>query len=406
MYIDEVKGKVKTHTSIENDMVKEIRHYDEQGHNYKTLYYSEGKLKSYFEDVDANTNRVLNYEKNPLSPSVQESITNEQGKLMRSSFIDENGKLLWELHNTYNRQDNIISTHYTDENGTTVTSYTYDSNSNLIVKKIAAPDQAGSILYQFQYDELNQLVRKTKSSIDGQVIKTQLYAYENRQQTSFSKYDGNGHLVKLKLHVYNEEGQLIRKTKFNRYESNHPSEHDPADFKEYYEQMQPFKSDINGQATHINPSIVFLDSYTQYQYDQFGNETLSEKFEYREDFSNKRLTLWRGNYHQYNERNLLIKESSIETHTDWDDGHQWEYTYTFDDKGRVIKITSSALVEEFHFNEQDQLVMETKNYHNGEWIEETKYDAMGNATSHTRRAQYKGELSQEDIEVFVIDYYE
>jgi hypothetical protein len=73
-----------------------------------------------------------------------------------------------------------------------------------------------------------------------------------------------------------------------------------------------------------------------FEYDEFGNETLYEKYEPLADFG-EGLTITQIRENKYNEQNLLIFECEEFTNSEHDFGTTYYYDYTFNSSGKILK---------------------------------------------------------------------
>jgi YD repeat-containing protein len=415
MYIfqDELKGKIKTHTTFLNGVLEERMHFDEVRKLTRRENYKEGKLQELF-TIEPSGNifvsKTFNYSAGKQSPSVKISLTTNDDKLLEESYFDETNTLLWRQTNSFDDNGNMIAEKGEGDINVQAVHCRYDSNNNLTEKRIESKVDTECLHYFFEYDAHNDLIKKIKQDGNGKTIKTQVSEFENGNQTVWKKFDSNGLLVKLKLYQYNEVGKMTRKIKFEKYDIAHyQSVHDTTHFTDDYNWMQLFTVDVNGNTVNLPTSIQYLDSDTRYEYDGFGNEVLKEMFEYRDDFSNQRLTVWRADYHTYNEQNMLVSNRYDETHTDWDWSGGTDYQYQFDETGRLLlKETGSNTKTHYSYNGQGtlvkelELVQDEKSDHRKEII----YDDTGNVTRYNDSRHYIDEgIVRSELKIFEIEYY-
>lgn len=408
IHISDLKGNVKIHKSFINGLIEKIMFFDDKGNLYKEDSFKDGKILESFVIENAER-KIYRYHKNENSPSLEKAFFDDQGHLMEETYFNENNITEWENTYSYNDAGNIVSERR--EFGSVITSidYKYDIRQNLVEKSILSSTENESFVYLFKYDQLNRQTKKIKKRGDNSIIKTQITEYLNGNQVAWKKFDANGLLVKFKIYQYNETNQLVRKIRFEKHtDSRYQSIHNEADFKEYYDLMAAFKYDINNQKNDIPVSIIFLSDDTRFEYDIFGNEILKEKFEYRADFSNQCLTLWRSEYNEYNDKNLLIKYREDETHTDWDWSTEENNIYTFDEMGRMIlKETNGIRKTHFFYNENGNLAKKTTQS-NGEGLEEKEeiaFDNNGNVISYYEFTDYKEGTIKETTKKYEIEYY-
>lgn len=415
MYIfpGELKGRVKMHKTFLNGVIEEAMYFDVTGKLNRRENYNAGELNElYTEEISGkiSVSKVFSYSAGEPSPSVRISLSNDKGQLLEESYFDETNTLQWRRTNSFDANGNIIYEKGEGNINLQAIHNRYDGNNNLIEKRIESKLEEECLHYFFEYDAHNNLVKKTKKDATGNTIKTQVSEFENNNQMVWKKFNAKGHLVKLKLYRYNKANKMTRKTKFERHDfAGYTSVHDRADFKEYYNWMELFNLDVNGNTTNLPATIQYLDSDTRYEYDAFGNEVLSEMFEYRDDFSNKHLTLWRAEYNIYNEQNLLISTRYDETHTDWDWSSGTDYKYHFDETGRlVLKETGDSIKTYYSYNDNGSLVKEFTLEQNekADHRKEIIYDPVGNVTRYNDSRHYiDEEVVRSELKTFEIEYY-
>jgi hypothetical protein len=173
--------------------------------------------------------------------------------------------------------------------------------------------------------------------------------------------------------------------------------------------MDVFNYDIKGKKKDIQLSIHFLKYDIVYEYDKFGNEKLCEESKFHEDFGKTHLTILRANYNEYNENNLLVKNSSFEIHTGWDEQDETHYEYSFNENGDIINKTTDTgfkkIIEKFEYNEHGKLVYHIENHNNSEFTKERFYDDYGNKILEIEKYDYEDEEKEENTTKYEIEYY-
>ncbi|MEO1515379.1 MAG: hypothetical protein AAFV95_10210 [Bacteroidota bacterium] len=383
IFPEDIKGNPKVHKTIKNNLLDEILHFNEAGMVSKTEYFREGIPSSSIEEEAKDGmifRKIIEYDPRGKIKRRADVILDSNFKTIKATIFDGEGKVIQRTKNTVN-EDNKVT--------------------EAIV---------GDMTYRYAYDSKGNQLSKVKLNEEGGIEKTQVSTYDERgNEIAWKKFDKKGKLVRYHLYQYNAEDKLIRKTKFERPEMIYPSTHQKSDFLEYYEMMKAFAYDVNGQETASDPTIRYLDIDTIYEYDQFGNTSLMEEYQYREDFSNRFLTLWVGEYEEYNEKNLIVKERSEETHTDWDWGAERTYTYDFDDTGKVIcKKMGNGSTTDYQYDELGWLQKEKTTERTEGCLreEETEYDAKGNVIRHREISEYAEGETRDCLTVFDIEYYD
>lgn len=420
MYImpDDLKGKVKEHKTYHDDVLQNIMWFDENGNYCKGETYREGKLESYFNDEkddDYRVRKVFWLVEGKANPSKRESITDAKGNLVRERYFDADGVKIWEWEYVFDEEGSPVSQKYTEKGDTTETTFSYDSAKNLIEQKVIGPTEKESFIYVFEYDADNNLTKKVKKKINGQVLKTEIIQFENGKKHSEKVYNKKGKLVKLKIFEFDEENRPTRKIKFKKFKiSDFPDTDIPEGLKEYYDYMQAFQEDISGSPVDAPISIEFLVSNKRYAYDNHGNQALYEKEIYRKDFNPFGLTNWRSEYMTYNDKNLITSEKYFETHTDYDWASEINYQYAFDKQGKLLtKAWANAnggneAKTQYIYNRKGSLTKEITIGKAGNSTEKTviEFDGRGNAISYKNSADYSNGETRRETKKFVIEYYD
>lgn len=145
-----------------------------------------------------------------------------------------------------------------------------------------------------------------------------------------------------------------------------------------------------------------------YEYDEYGNEVLNEKYEYYNDSSAGAMQFIDGDYNVYDKNNLLIKNESHTIRTDWDQKHIILFEYILNENGLVVeKITDSGvkkMMESFKYDVEGKLIRYVENTNDFEDVTEVSCDNYGNKIFEIRKTNYDGEY-EEEITEYEIEYY-
>jgi len=385
--LEELNGHIKEIKKYYDHKLSIVEVYDENNRRVKYSVF-DSKFRG-------TTNTHINYRSiNGIDISISKSFNCEDelksynisfkkdGKLLKSKRYDSKDKLVYLLANQYDTFENVITKTQRDEQQLISYTYEYDDRNNLILKK--------------KYDK-------------GTLLKAQRWAYdESNNKITYKKYDGEGILKKYEIVSYNRRNQPIKSILFEtpkgeicHYEKTY--DRDSKILKEIIALAEVFRFDVNNRKIPIELNICYFTHEKTYEYDEKGNTIEESLYIYRDDFSTGSLTLWENLKWKYNEKDLMIFESEMETHTDWDDYFECRYEYEYNQAGDVIKKSSRRgsedipfEVETFFYDDNQQL----KEYESkrGRDKEIKKYD------SHNNLVYHEGGIGN-GVTKFEIEYY-
>lgn len=262
--------------------------------------------------------------------------------------------------------------------------------------------------FHYEYDDNQKISLLTISDSSNNIISKEFHQYIDNSE-HIKKFNSKGTLESLTILNHNEKGQLIRIIDFENTDYKSEINYQSNNFDEYFKMMEAFNYNLTGQKNEIDLSIHFLKSDTVFEYDKFGNQTLRQENQFREDFSSTHLTLKNQEIQEYDENNLLIKSSYYEIHTDWDDEHICNYTYSLNDQRLVTEKTTKTLfkiiIEKFDYNSNSKLIYQKEEHNNSEYTKEIFFDDFGNKTLEISRYNFEDEESEEINTKYEIDYY-
>lgn len=350
-------GKIKIRKTISDHKIKRTEFFNCNGDILKDEDFGDNMLKFV---------TIYNYENN--------------GILVEKFNVE--GKLVWRNEKIFNEVGNIIKE--------------YNGLGQKLEKSF------------YQYDENKRLSSLAILDSDERTIRTMICEYVNADKYE-KHFNSNGILEAFTITKYNEKSQCVRVVHFENPTFNSLNNFQSENFEEYFKMMDVFNYDIEGKKKDIQLSIHFLICDTVYKYDKFGNEILCEESKFHEDFGKTHLTLLSASYNEYNENNLLVKNSSFEIHTDWDEQYETHYEYSLNENGDIIKKTTDTgfkkIIEKFKYDEQLKLVYHIENHNNSEFTKERFYDDFGNKILEIEKYDYEDEEKEENITKYEIEYY-
>ncbi|WP_396156663.1 hypothetical protein [Flavobacterium macrobrachii] len=338
-------------------------------------------------------------------------------KIIKTEFFNCNGDILKDedfqndilkLVTVYNYENNIILEERFNEEGKLV--WRNEEIFDEVGNKIKEYNGLGEKLQKsfYLYDENKRLSSITILDSDERTIRTMIYEYVNGNEYE-KHFNSTGVLESFTITKYNEKSQRVRIIHFENPTFNSLNNYQSENFQEYFKLMDVFNYDIKGKKKDIQLSIHFLKYDIVYEYDKFGNEKLCEESKFHEDFGKTHLTILRANYNEYNENNLLVKNSSFEIHTGWDEQDETHYEYSFNENGDIINKTTDTgfkkIIEKFEYNEHGKLVYHIENHNNSEFTKERFYDDYGNKILEIEKYDYEDEEKEENTTKYEIEYY-
>ena len=320
---------------------------------------------------------------------------------------------------TYDTKNRI--TKVTHEDGT-FTEYTYDSNDNVIAMK----DERGNTT-RYTYDRNNRLIKEADPSIPltDNVSHTHLYNYTLTGQvskitdalggvTSYA-YDENYNVTSITDPVGNRTvftyDALNRPTTEKRFAAGNSGTLNPVQITtyaydkngnlteighwEYVSGMGPdkllskeiFTYDLNDQTKSYTTWYSEQEfAKTEYAYDKNGNLIL---------IKDPRLNSRKIEYDELNRATKFINEAGVKAGTGGTVTFEYDAlgrvvksinednavtVYSYDAKGRLLRVTSAGHFKEFEYDARDRVIAETDE--NG--VRRTfAYDGAGNLTGKT-----------------------
>jgi len=260
----------------------------------------------------------------------------------------------------------------------------------------------------YKYDQNQKLCSQTRFDSDDQITSTSLYNVKNNEEYT-KHYNGSGILESMEILKFNDKKQLIRKIYFEKPIVVNNSVQETQSFEEYFEMMEAFTFDVYEKKVDVLLSMEFVTNDIRYQYDEFGNKILEEECECFMEGPIVHLNLIRGEYHEYNELNMVIRHTSSQIHTDWDATYQSDYKYFFDEKGniseKIMNNSINKISEKFNYNNQGSLISYIEDRNDSEEVIEVFYDDFGNEILKIRKMNYEGEEYEEETTRYEIEYY-
>lgn len=354
--MNENKGNIKKKYVYENDILVKETHFNLDGKEiYSSLLKYNWEIKTdYSQKPTERIFTIYNIDKNIESKTI--------------SYLSDDELLLEE--DIFNSCNELIDNF----------KYEYD-NSNRLIKKI----NNNIIIYISEYSQ-NQ-IKESNYDLNNKLISTYFIDYDSiGNEIRWRKYNGKNELVKLNSYLYNSQGLLSIRI---RFEKSNKVINPPFPIGEkslYIEQILNetsfFKLDLLNNLIESEPNIYYLNDLTLYEYDSKNNLTKKEKYEFRPNYDDTSLTLWKETKKVYNENNDLISESNYETKNEWFTSIFFKYTR--DENNRIIKKEHRKnsnqeqpfRVENFEYNESGTLIKYIDDFGNFSGI--YKYDNIGN----------------------------
>ena len=350
------KGKIKKKLVYENDILVEETHFNLDG---KEIYSS---LLEYNWEIKTD------YSQKPIERIFTIYNNDKAIENKTISYLSENGLLLEE--DIFNSRNELIDNF----------KYEYD-NSNRLIRKI----NNNATIFISKYSQ-NQ-IKESNYDLNNNLTSIYFTDYDSKgNEIRWRKYNGKNELVKLNSYLYNSQGLTsirIRFEKSNKFiNPPFPINEKSLGKEQILNEITFFKLDLSNNHIESEPNIYYLDDLTLYEYDSKNNLAKKEKYEFRPNYNDTSLTLWKETKKVYNENNDLISESYYETKSEW--FNSIFIKYTRDKNNRIIKKEHRKnsnqeqpfRVENFEYNQSGTLVKYIDDFGNFSGI--YKYDNIGN----------------------------
>lgn len=143
---------------------------------------------------------------------------NQSGKRVKRTdeYFGEKQTQIQNLY-TYDSKGNLIEWKSKSLFGDTlkyISKYTYDDKNYKIIEEHNDKESGFSYRYEYKYDATGKLIQKViiqESTLTGKTIFTYIGDNVNEEIS----YDGNGKLLSKTIYSYENEGKIIRSSKFN-----------------------------------------------------------------------------------------------------------------------------------------------------------------------------------------------
>jgi hypothetical protein len=417
---DNLKGRVKKYTHINDGIVQEKKVFDEQGRETACLNYSEGKLSW----------SVANHYTAHGFISIHEHYGESgafEGK--RIDFHDVDGDVI--LSESYNNRNELVKSRETGIKQPVTNALRQLTEIALVRRDKAYTterfeyDAEGRLAKAQRFNEEGALLLSMTNEYDGNAVTRKIYNYEGILFEINRVGFANGRLVEgIQVSRYPEPPYFIENL-FDDWKGLKPKDYKLDGYKKDWmgsaltdEQRQTFPEicslldmlqfDIDGKRIDFEPSLHNFSCQMESAYDATGRQVSQTKDLYWPEFSTEHLTnesYWKK---VYNPEGLLIEEENGLTESEWDSWNHYFYEYTFDGQGRVAQKRWKNLhydkhgVVNYSYNANSSCVMERMDSE-GKVDEITVTDRYGNCVYE--KAVYS-DGSGSHLEELDIEYYE
>jgi hypothetical protein len=237
------KGKLikKTETNSGNDNYYTTEYtyeYDAKGNNTKVVFkqnnvFKNITLKQYSpngiliseelsNDEKANPSQKVIFTNNVAEKSFQNSKNKERrefdkdGRILKTEYIDEKNTVKRSTTNDYDAKGNLLKNTIFDafDKLTVEIAYEYDSKNNVLKEKTT---RNGSIYNQtvFEYNQVNKLIKKTRTDSDNKVEYFYTYEYNQAGQLIKEIYWYNNKTVNYTSYQYDSKGNKTKEESYN-----------------------------------------------------------------------------------------------------------------------------------------------------------------------------------------------
>ncbi|MFP9115385.1 hypothetical protein ACLI1A_15720 [Flavobacterium sp. RHBU_3] len=346
---DNLKGRIKKYTNINDDVIRQTKGFDEQGRETDDLYYNNGVLsqhttkhytlngyieiqKNYdenglytdkiisFHDTDGDLILTESYDNfdqliHSYENGVKQLVTNDAGQTLEVLIV-RGDKTFMNDRFEYDSEGKQVKAQRFNEEGTLLLTMMSDYEGDLVIRRIYNKD---GILFEinkgvFTHGRLTRGIRVSRGVLSYHFVEFFFDEWKDIDPIDYEFYD------------YNEDRKTNVLTKDQR-----------QNFPEICALLDMLQYDVIGNKIDFIASMENFIFQVEYEYDVVGQQVSQSKDVYWPEFSTDQLTnesYWKK---IYNTEGLLIEEEDCVTEKEWDTWNHYFYEYLFDEQGRIAQ---------------------------------------------------------------------
>jgi antitoxin component YwqK of YwqJK toxin-antitoxin module len=219
------------------------------------------------------------------------TVFSPSGKTESEIHYDSAGKIVQEYKFSYNEQGRLVEEMMTEEDGFVADHKKYDYEQSRIAREYRYYADGSFDTIAYEYNEKDQVVKKTTIDPDGETENTEEFAYSGDHVSHYVMLDNEGEVVSEIKTEYDDKGNPVEIVEFDRVEgttlrreiSYYPSgnKKEALTWSEDDELIEKVVLSENeaGKVSEVVEENAHRQNKIQFGYDGAGNIILQEEYD-------------------------------------------------------------------------------------------------------------------------------